>query len=137
MPDNTDLRTLLRSMDPVLNPGTYVFATLRPGHPIAPDDIIASIREREGLSVVVEERVAVREGLSSQFPCAWITLTVHSALDAVGLTGAFSAALGDAGISCNVVAGAFHDHIFIPVRHADVAMRVLRELQQRALSVKG
>ena len=137
MPDNTDLRYLLRRMDPVLNAGTYVFATLPTSLGIAHDDIIASIREPEGLSVVVDERVAQREGLVPVFPCAWITLTVHSALDAVGLTGAFSVALGNAGISCNVVAGAFHDHIFVPRQRADDAISVLRALQSHDGSVAG
>ncbi len=137
MPDNTDLRYLLRSMNPVLHAGTYVFVTLPAGLAIAHDEIIASIREPEGLSVVVDERVAQREGLAQVFPCAWITLTVHSALDAVGLTGAFSVALGNAGISCNVVAGAFHDHIFVPWQRADDAMRVLRALQAHDGPVAG
>jgi uncharacterized protein len=37
--------------------------------------------------------------------------------------------LGDAGISCNVVAAAFHDHIFVPIEKADLAMKVLQDLQ--------
>ena len=45
--------------------------------------------------------------LSVLFRAAWISLTVHSDLEAVGLTAAFSTALGQAGVSCNVVAGAF------------------------------
>ncbi|WP_175108399.1 ACT domain-containing protein [Pararobbsia alpina] len=53
-----------------------------------------------------------RGGLNALFRCAWITLTVNSALEAVGLTAALATALGNSGISCNVVAGAYHDYIF-------------------------
>ena len=81
---------------------------------------------------MVEESVALRARLVPQFRCAWITLTVHSALQAVGLTAAFSAALGEVGISCNVVAGVFHDHLFVPVDRAHDAMDALRALQARA-----
>ncbi len=56
---------------------------------------------------------------------SWITLRVHSALEAVGLTAAFSAALSREGISANVVAGYFHDHLFVPEDRRDDAMRVL------------
>jgi uncharacterized protein len=56
-------------------------------------------------------------------------LTVNSALEAVGLTAAFATALGNSGISCNVVAGACHDHIFVPLELADAAMHVLHLLQ--------
>jgi len=63
--------------------------------------------------------------------CAWITLTVHSSLEAVGLTAAVSKALTDANISCNVVAAYYHDHIFVPVRDAKQAIAVLLELTKQ------
>jgi hypothetical protein len=63
------------------------------------------------------------------FRAAWITLTVHSDLEAVGLTAAVSVALGAAGISCNVVAGTYHDHLFVPAQKAADAMAALRKLQ--------
>jgi hypothetical protein len=62
---------------------------------------------------------------------SWITLTVHSSLEAVGLTAAFSTALGDAGISCNVLTGLHHDHVLVPVGRRDDAVTVLRELSGR------
>ncbi|MDO4640652.1 MAG: ACT domain-containing protein [Neisseria sp.] len=37
--------------------------------------------------------------------------------------------LGQAGISCNVVAGNYHDHIFVPYEQAAQAMQVLQGLQ--------
>lgn len=119
-------------MEPVLNPGAYAFATLPAGTSVHPSRVISSIREPEGMSVVMELDVAREEGITPLFVCAWITLTVHSDLQAVGLTAAFAGALGNAGISCNVVAGAFHDHIFVPEHQAEQAMTVLRGLQQGA-----
>jgi uncharacterized protein len=132
MPAINKLEDLLRSMEPVLNPGTYAFATLPAGTSVHPSRVIASIREPEGVSVVLELDVARQEGITPMFVCAWITLTVHSDLQAVGLTAAFAGTLGRAGISCNVVAGAFHDHIFVPVHQAEEAMAALQDLQQGA-----
>ncbi|MDG1438394.1 MAG: ACT domain-containing protein, partial [Emcibacteraceae bacterium] len=54
-----------------------------------------------------------------------ITLNVHSSLEAVGLTAAFSNALTQAGISANVIAGYYHDHIFVPVNDVQKAMVAL------------
>lgn len=125
----SDLSVLLKTLEPVLNPGVFVFASVKDGHAIEPAIIVASIREPEGLSVITSETDAQINGLKVLFKCAWITLTVNSALDAVGLTAAFAGALGHAGISCNVVAGAHHDHIFVPVESAQTAMRILRQLQ--------
>ena len=62
------------------------------------------------------------------FRAAWITLEVHSDLNAVGLTAAVSGALARAGISCNVVAAACHDHLFVPVEAAPAALACLESL---------
>jgi hypothetical protein len=125
----SDLSVLLKTLEPVLNPGVFVFASVAEGHAIDPAVIVASIREPEGLSVITSETDAAINGLNALFKCAWITLTVNSALNAVGLTAAFASALGHAGISCNVVAGAYHDHIFVPLESAQTAMQVLHQLQ--------
>jgi len=66
--------------------------------------------------------------LAYEFVAAWITLQVHSALEAVALTAAISHALTEAGVSANVVAGYTHDHVFVPLERADDAMRALGTL---------
>ncbi|CAE6857861.1 hypothetical protein R69658_07475 [Paraburkholderia aspalathi] len=126
----SDLSVLLKTLEPALNPGVFVFASVKDGHAIDPAVIVASIREPEGLSVITSEADAAISGLNLLFKCAWITLTVNSALEAVGLTAAFATALGRSGISCNVVAGAYHDHIFVPLESAQTAMHVLHQLQK-------
>lgn len=129
-----DLDILISTMQPELHDGVYCFTTLNADSAarIGVADILVSIVEAEGLSVVVGEDVALKHGLPADFRAAWITLTVHSDLAAVGLTAAFATALGQAGISCNVVAGNCHDHIFVPHDKAEQAMNVLRGLQQKA-----
>jgi uncharacterized protein len=129
MPPVSDLPTLLRSMHPVLHAGTYVFTTVPENHALESAVIVASVREPEGMSVIVAESDAVRHGLIPLFRCAWITLMVNSDLAAVGLTAAFAVALTQAGISCNVVAGAHHDHIFVPESLASRAMDAMLALQ--------
>lgn len=127
-----DLNELLRSMDPELHEGVYVFASVPSGSDLSGLDPLATFREKEGISVIVAESAALRAGLSVLFRAAWISLTVHSDLQAVGLTAAFAAALAEGGIGCNVVAGAFHDHIFVPVDRAQEALHRLRLLQRGA-----
>ncbi|MGY2291935.1 ACT domain-containing protein [Pseudomonas sp. SDO528_S397] len=128
MAGETALATLLRSMSPQLNDGDYVFCTL-PDSRIPPGcEVIGSFREQEGLTLIVERQQAERASLPFDYVAAWITLNVHSALEAVGLTAAFATALGQAGISCNVIAGFYHDHLFVGRVDADRAMTVLRQL---------
>ena len=89
------------------------------------------VAEAEGTTLGLPRERADELGLTYAFVASWITLRVHSALDAVGLTAAFAAALTDEGISANVVAGYFHDHLFVPEDRRDDAMRALRDLAKR------
>ncbi|WP_064119025.1 ACT domain-containing protein [Pseudomonas fluorescens] len=132
MAGETSLTTLLRSMSPQLNAGEYVFCTLRDGQLPSGVDILGSFREQEGLTVILERAQAEQAGFNFDYVAAWITLNVHSALEAVGLTAAFATALGKAGISCNVIAGYYHDHLFVGQADAERAMQVLRDLAANA-----
>jgi len=119
-------------MEPVLNPGVYVFAVLPLAIETIPAGAIATFREAEGLTVVLPEADARRAGLEVRFRAAWITLNVPSDLAAIGLTAAFARALAAAEISCNVIAAACHDHIFVPVERAEAAIACLQTLQTAA-----
>ncbi|WP_095136978.1 ACT domain-containing protein [Pseudomonas sp. Irchel s3a10] len=132
MAGETSLTTLLRSMSPQLNAGEYVFCTLRDDQLPSGVEIVGSFREQEGLTVILERSQAELAGFSFDYVAAWITLNVHSALEAVGLTAAFASALGKAGISCNVIAGYYHDHLFVGQADAERAMQVLRDLAAKA-----
>lgn len=127
MPGETDLETLLESMRPVVREGDYVYALWPHGKPLE-GDIEAAVREAEGLTVVLRRGEADRLGLNYDFVAAWITLQIHSALEAVGLTAAVSSALTHAGISCNVLAGFHHDHLLVPAAEAGRALDVLHLL---------
>jgi hypothetical protein len=119
-------------MRPVLNDGVYCFVRVPSGADVISVNPIATFLEREGLSLIVEEHIAVSHRLTPAFRAAWITLTVHSDLNAVGLTAAVSTALADAGISCNMVAAVHHDHLFVPIDRAADAMSTLRDLRDRS-----
>ena len=128
----SDLPTLLRSMRPVFNPGTVAFAVAPPHTDLRPLAPLATFREAEGLTLILDADTADRAGLIVVFRAAWITLTVHSDLAAVGLTAAVSTALAHIGVSCNVVAAVHHDHLFVPVADAERAMACLAALQRGA-----
>ncbi|MFJ8750052.1 ACT domain-containing protein [Streptomyces sp. NPDC102441] len=128
MTGERDLRTLLHGMRPELNPGRYVYTTVPDGEVPTGVTPVVTVSEQEGLTLVLPEAQAAASGLAYDFVAGWITLRVHSALDAVGLTAAVCLALTDAGISCNVVAGYHHDHLFVPYARAADAVRALEAL---------
>ncbi|CDT69733.1 hypothetical protein VCR26J2_350346 [Vibrio coralliirubri] len=127
----TDLDLLLKSMSPELIDGNYVFCTVDGA---LADYVllnpISTFREKEGLTLVLEEDVATKAQLNFDGVFSLITLSVHSSLEAVGLTAAFATKLGSYGISANVVAGYYHDHIFVQKDKADEAMSALKEFSE-------
>ena len=125
---------LLAHLRPERQPGVFVFVSLPVGAVLDEPGPLATFREREGLSVVLEEERAVAAGLTPLCRAAWITLTVHSDLHAVGLMASVARVLTEAGVSCNVVAAAHHDHLFVPVEQAERAMAALHALSASARS---
>ncbi|WP_080777906.1 ACT domain-containing protein [Chryseobacterium phocaeense] len=130
MSGEKDLQKLLKSMKPQHHSGDYVFCTLKTMDNLPLDHIEMFFREEEGLTVILKKEHADLFNLEYSVVMAWITLTVHSSLEAVGLTAAFSTALSENGISCNVVAAYFHDHIFVNKNDVEKAMKVLTRLSE-------
>lgn len=128
MPGEKNLEVLLKSMKPGLNPGEYVFCTIRNFDTISISECLMTFKEPEGITVILKKEIADAYKLEYSYIANWITLTVHSSLDAVGLTAAFSQALANENISCNVVAGYYHDHIFISKTESKKAMEILQKL---------
>lgn len=121
-----DLNVILRTMRPSRRDGEFVFVSLP--HELSDVPAEAVIREDEGITYVIRREVALKFGWPYDFVAAWITLGVHSDLAAVGFTAAVSSALANAGLSCNLLAGYFHDHLLVPSDRADEALRVLEAL---------
>jgi hypothetical protein len=90
--------------------------------------VMAVIEEDEGTTAVVTVTEAERRGWPVGFRAAWLTVTVHSSLEAVGLTAALAHVLADVGIPCNVLAGYFHDHLLVPLDRVDAAIQTLKSL---------
>jgi len=129
MTGERNLEKLLKSMSPELMDGEYVFCTFQDARYGDYSDLepIASISESEGLTLVIPKSKADEKNFVYESVFKGITLNIHSSLDAVGLTAAFSNKLTEHGISANVIAGYYHDHIFIQGESAEKAMAALDE----------
>lgn len=136
MTGETDLAKLLQDLKPELSSDDFVFVS------IAPEQLTESLildakcmyREVEGVTLVMTADALRRhktEGLDCEsaapsYKC--ITCKVHSSLEAVGMTAAIASVLATSGISANVVAAYYHDHIFVPSERAEEACRLLTSL---------
>lgn len=130
MSGEKDLEKLLKSMKPKHNLGEYVFCSVENLDVIHQADLLMTFREAEGITIIIKKEIADSLGLDYSFVASWITLTVHSSLEAVGLTAAFSKALTENKISCNVVAGFYHDHIFVDVKDCEKALSILNKFSE-------
>ena len=129
MPPITDLNELLASMAPHLNEGEYVFCSLQGEYgDYLHLNPITAFRETEGLSLVIPKQSAIDNNISAESTYRMITLTVHSSLEAVGLTAAVATKLTDHNISANVIAAFHHDHILVQTEKAEMAMNALSEI---------
>lgn len=115
-------------MTPELNKGAYVSVTLTDLAKIYRWDTICEFKEKEGVTVIWEKSEANELNFQYDFIAAWITLKMYSSLMVIGLTAAFQQALTIHNISCNVVAGYFHDHIFVDRNNTERAVTVLKNL---------
>ncbi|MEZ9785059.1 transporter [Vibrio breoganii] len=126
-----ELDQLLKSMKPHLVDGEFVFCTVEGKlSDYVELDPVGTFIEPEGLTLVLERSVAEQHQLSFDSAFRMITLTVHSSLEAVGLTAAVSTKLAEKGISANVIAAYYHDHIFVQAAKADLALQALNEFSK-------
>ena len=130
MAGEKNLTALIQGMTPKLNTGEYVFCTVKDVSKINRNDTICEFKEAEGTTIIMNRLKADVLKLNYDYVASWITLTVHSSLDAVGLTALFSTELPKNNISCIVVAGYYHDHIFVNKKDTDTAIEVLKNLSE-------
>lgn len=138
MTGETNLTTLLTTMQPELHEAAYVFCSVsQADYARLTVEPLGVFREAEGITLIIEQAQAVAHGLPFQGVWACITLTVHSSLAAVGFMAAISGRLAQAGLSVNPVAGYYHDHLFVPWTRREEALAILKALSDSIHSAHG
>lgn len=130
MSGEKNLEILLKTMKPKMNLGEFVFCEVENLEKIKLNEIVMSFKEEESITIITQKEIADKLNLKYSFVASWITLTIHSSLEAIGLTAAFSKALSEKGISCNVVAAFYHDHIFVDKKDTEKAMEILNKFSE-------
>jgi uncharacterized protein len=124
-PGETDLDKMLATLDVKRRPGVFTFVAVEVPTPGLLAAAHAMVSEGHLTTLVLPVETARRAGLEVVTEMAWLSLAVHSSLEAVGLTAVFSARLAQRNIACNVLAGYHHDHILVPVDRAQDAIDAL------------
>ncbi len=128
MTGETDLATILRNLRVSRRPDPVTVVAVEEPVTLG-DGVGAVLAEHEATTAVVTVAEAERRGWPIGFVAAWLTVELHTSLEAVGLTAVLAAALADRQISCNVLAGYHHDHLLVPVERAEEAIAVIEALR--------
>lgn len=131
MTGETDLTTLLHSMEPQLWEQAFIFCSVDLAAYARLDVTpLGMFREQEGVTLILDRQQADRAHLSYTDLWACITLAIHSSLTAVGFIAAISNRLAAAGLSVNPVSAYYHDHLFVPWEERERALQILREFNR-------
>ena len=128
MKKENNIYNLMKNLRPRLVEEDFVFTMVDSLHNIALEELQGMIREEEGITLVVKKDFADKHRLNYDFPMAMISLDVYSSLEAVGLTAVVSKELANYHISCNIMAGYYHDHLFVIKDDAEKALKILNSL---------
>ncbi len=125
-----DLQSLLNRLSPTIHKKQFCFVCINGAKYGEHSHLcpLASFEEAEGLTLVIPRDIARASGYADAPAFSCITLNVHSSLAAVGLTAAVSGQLADAGISVNMIAGYYHDHLFIPEADSTRALLIVQQM---------
>jgi hypothetical protein len=127
---------VLRHLEIVERPGSFVYLSVPDADPALADEAHAVVREPEGVTYVVPADTrgiaARRPGIEHGPAMTWLTIGAHTSLEGVGLTARIASALAARDVPCNVVAGSFHDHLLVPTDRRDEAIEVLVALRSDA-----
>jgi hypothetical protein len=134
----SNLRELLRKMEPSLSEGKFHIASINESEQMAlashMGHIISIFREKEGLSIVFSEEIKGEvEGITKNRiagPFALITLNVYSDLMAIGFLAKITEALAKEKISVNAFSAYHHDHLLVPYKRKEDALKALEKLQK-------
>src|SRR5665213_1409247 len=125
----TDLKETLDSIKVICDNIEYGFASLEDESIIDRDKVLATLHEDGRLAVIAPLPYLKEKGIDAEGPYAKLTIDVHTSLELVGLTAIMATKLSENGISANVVAAFYHDHVFVQYNLKDKAIQLLESLK--------
>lgn len=129
MPGLTDLQLTLKSLRVICNNIQYGFASIADESIIDRDKVLATFHEDGRLATIAPKEYLDLLEIKNEGPYAKLTIDVHTSLELVGLTAVLATKLAKHGISANVVAAFYHDHIFVQYKLRQEAIQLLEELR--------
>ena len=131
MPAKTDLEDILENLHPSLVDESFVFITSKEPINVLVNSLnpVATFTEDEGSTLVITKAIADENSIQYDTVFNCISLGVHSSLEMSGLIATISGELFKNNIPANVFSGYFHDHIFVPIDKAKLALEIISSIR--------
>lgn len=113
MSGQTNLSEVLKSLKVSCDNVEYGYASVKDKQINFDNLILGTFKENEGLTIIAPKEYFETNDIQCEGPYAKLTIEVYTSLELVGLTAVVAKKLAENQISANVVAGYFHDHIFV------------------------
>ncbi|MBI2405634.1 ACT domain-containing protein [Candidatus Microgenomates bacterium] len=131
MTGQTDLSGVLKSLQVSCDNIEYGFASVKDKQINFDDQVLGTFKENEGLTIIAPREYFETNDIQYEGPYAKLTIEVHTSLELVGLTAILARKLAENQISANVVAGYFHDHIFVQYAVRQKAIEAINNLKEK------
>lgn len=125
----TDLKDTLDSLKVSCDEIEYGFASIPDDSVISRDKVLATFQENGRLAVIAPKEYLDSKEIENEGPYAKLTIDVHTSLELVGLTAVMATKLAKNGISANVVAAFYHDHVFVQYNLRQRAIELLESMK--------
>ena len=125
----TDLKKVLSTLIVVCDDIKYGFASVPKDTGLDTSKVLATFQEDGRLAIIAPQEYLKVKGIKYEGPYAKLTIDAHTSLELVGLTAVLASKLAEHGISANVVAAFYHDHIFVQYELRKKAITLLEELK--------
>ena len=124
-----DLKETLSSIKVSCDGIEYGFASIENNADIDRNKVLATFQENGRVALIASAEYLSAQKIEQEGPYAKLTIDIHTSLELVGLTAVLATKLADNGISANVVAAFYHDHVFVPYERKDEAVRLIESLK--------
>jgi hypothetical protein len=129
MTDQANLSEVFKALTVSCDDITYGFVSVENTQFKFEEGMIGTFQEKEGVTIVATNEYLAKNGLQPEALFAKLTVEIETSLQMVGLTALLATKLAENNISANVIAGYFHDYIFVQYDMRQKALEVLNALK--------
>jgi hypothetical protein len=130
MTDTTELQEMLQTIEVSCDNVEYGFTTVPKSLHISTNEVLGSIQEEEGVTILATKAYMEDKGIIFEGPFAKLIVQASVPIGFIRFTAALAGKLADKGVPANIVSAYNHNIIFIPYDLREQAAATIEELKR-------